>query len=81
MKVKSLPSGCKHHPDCFTCPFPDCIADAPIGVEKATRLAKKARILELYDQQHLTVPEIVRETGLSPRTIRYYIRHYPEVRA
>ena len=73
---EKIVSGCKHYPDCFTCPFPDCVADAPIGGEKATRLVKKARILELHTQQHLTVPEIVRETGLSPRTVRYYIRHY-----
>ncbi|MBA7578280.1 hypothetical protein ES708_20142 [subsurface metagenome] len=24
--VKPVESGCRHHPDCFTCPFPDCIA-------------------------------------------------------
>lgn len=21
-------NGCNHHPDCFTCPFPDCIASS-----------------------------------------------------
>jgi hypothetical protein len=24
--VKPVESGCRWHPDCFTCPFPDCIA-------------------------------------------------------
>jgi len=33
-----------NHNDCFTCPYPDCIADAPAVSERA-RLTEEERIL------------------------------------
>lgn len=26
-RMRPMYNGCKHHKDCFTCPFDDCIAD------------------------------------------------------
>ena len=33
--TSGVPNGCKHYPDCFTCPFEDCIYTGPPSGDKA----------------------------------------------
>jgi len=35
-------NGCRNHPDCFSCPFPDCIASARKANPEAQRRYRQA---------------------------------------
>ena len=38
-------TGCQHHDDCFTCPFPDCFYDNPGEARKWLKLEQDRQAL------------------------------------
>jgi len=66
-------NGCKHHPDCFTCPHDECI-EGTIHEDKialARALRKKAHALY---QQGKKPKEVMAELGISQVTAYRYRR-------
>ena len=61
-----IKDGCKYHPDCFTCSYPDCI----IG-NHTVKLRLKAQELKA---QGINKREIAERLGKSERTIERYLK-------
>ena len=61
--------GCQFYYDCFTCPFPDCLADT---IPSLLIDAKRAEARELA-KQGMSEAQIARRVGVAERTVRYYL--------
>ena len=67
-------NGCSLHPDCFTCPFPDCTTSKPLvgGEKRAVRLRlteeQREGIKSLASQGHSRV-QIAGQLGVSRRSV------------
>jgi len=62
-------SGCQLWVDCFTCPYPDCVADT---IPSLLIDAKRAEARELAEQG-MPEAQIARRVGVAERTVRYYL--------
>ena len=74
-----VPDGCKLHPSCETCPFPDCeYSDNPGGGALGkTRLARaKARREETVklDSEGWKVKDIAKHLGVGCTRVSQYLR-------
>ena len=67
-----IDNGCNHHSDCFTCPFHDCIADVQGGYQYIMGQQRRGEVKQLVEQGH-SVKQIVKELGLSERTVRRWM--------
>lgn len=68
-------NGCHNHPDCFTCPYDDCIVgDRAAGYHKP--LEETARELE---QQGLIIREIAQTLGKTAKQVRRYLKKGKEM--
>ena len=67
-------SGCRHHPDCFTCPFVDCILgdDAYRDFSKERTRERHMAIAQTARADGLLAAE--REYGVTTRTIYRALR-------
>ena len=61
--------GCQFYYDCFTCPFPDCLADT---IPTLLTNAKRAEARELAEQG-MPKAQIARRLGVSRMTIYKYL--------
>jgi len=60
--------GCQYHPDCFTCPFPDCVK--PQDGKGTKRFHGKTRLtVQRLARQGLKPEEISGQLGISLRTV------------
>lgn len=64
-------NGCRIHPDCFTCPLPDCLWGGYTG-DKSVVQRESAIILFLAGERRVNV--IASQMGLPSRSIRAYLR-------
>ena len=58
-------TGCKYHPKCLECPFPDCIAELNTG--QAKRQVRLRQILT--SGGNLSMRELTEKLGVSKRTL------------
>lgn len=56
-------AGCEHHPECLTCPFPECLLDLP------KMASRDAKILWALRHTTLGQAEIGTLYGASARTV------------
>ena len=61
--------GCKFYYDCFTCPFPDCLADT---IPTLLTNAKRAEAKELAEQG-MAKQDISERLGVSKRQVERYL--------
>ena len=70
-------NGCQHHPDCFTCPFPDCVLSRKDMARKWLQERRDRLVLQEVERENLT-PEVAAERlGV---TVRTYYRMKERVR-
>ena len=62
-------SGCQLWVDCFTCPYPDCVADT---IPSLLTDAKRAEARELAEQG-MSKAEIAQKLGIAERTVSRYL--------
>ena len=67
-----MKKGCKLHNNCFTCPFPDCIANRYVSPAKQTR---QKQIVDLI-VQNKHPREIATEVNVSLRTVQRHMRRF-----
>jgi len=72
--IRTGDAGCSLHPDCFTCPFPDCRYNEPAG-ERSLKMRALAQKAPWLREQGLTWAAIARRLGVSPPTLRYARRN------
>ena len=71
--IPFVSNGCKHHSDCFTCPFPEDRLPCDGFVPKSNRVnIEKAQQLE---GEGLGIPQIAEKLGKSIRTIQRYLNN------
>ena len=68
-----VPNGCRHHSDCFTCPFDDCI-DGILYKEKVTMSRAVRNQAHALYRQGKTAKEVMAELGVSQVTAYRYRR-------
>lgn len=73
--IKAGNMGCSLHPDCFTCPFPDCREDLVNG-EQSIRVQVLAQKATWLRRQGLRWGMIARQLGVSEVTLRYARKKY-----
>jgi len=61
--------GCQFYYDCFTCPFPDCLADT---IPTLLTNAKRAEAKELAEQG-MAKQDISERLGVSKRQVERYL--------
>ena len=61
--------GCQFWHDCFTCPYPDCLADT---IPSLLIAAKRAEARELAEQG-MSKAEIAQKLSISERTVKRYL--------
>jgi len=66
-------NGCKHHPDCFSCPFDDCI-DGMIYDSKRIMCQKLTAQAHALFKQGKAVREVMNTLGVSQRTAYRYLK-------
>lgn len=59
--------GCQHWPDCFTCPFFDCILS--LGHPRAKSIQARRRRIQRLLEYRMPVGEIARTLGISKVTV------------
>ena len=64
-------NGCLHHPDCFTCPFPDCVE--LLSVQTVHRAVRNERVLRAYRNGE-SRGQICRHEGLSYSAVLRIVR-------
>ena len=64
-------NGCLHHPDCFTCPFPDCVE--LLSVKTVHRAVRNERVLRAYRNGESRV-SISRRECVSMETVRSILK-------
>lgn len=69
--VARVVSGCCLHPDCFTCPLPDCLYQSRRGQQWQ---ATHSRIMALVGQGTSRV-KISRDLGVAERTVYRHLKH------
>lgn len=66
-------NGCKHYPDCFSCPFDDCIDGMIYDSKRVLCQTLKQQAHALYKQGR-AVREVMEVLGVSQRTAYRYLR-------
>jgi hypothetical protein len=66
-------NGCAHHPDCFSCPFDDCVEGTIHNSQRAMCRTLKAQTQALR-KQGKKVCEIMDTLGISQRTAYRYLK-------
>ena len=66
----SRENGCKHHPDCFVCPEPDCIANETFHTLAANHKQEREERVGALKRQGKTASDIAKEIGAPVSTIR-----------
>ena len=61
-------NGCHYHGDCFTCPFPDCIADSQGAYNYYMGQKRRAEVKQLLGQGY-SEKYVAGQLGLSLRTV------------
>ncbi len=69
-----LDTGCEASASCLTCPLPQCKFDDPIWYQAYKREGRDTEVLAAYTDEGLSVFEVARRFGLSPRTVHRVIR-------
>ena len=64
-----IQSGCRLYPDCFSCPYPDCITDRIPSLLKATKALEVRELAE----KGVSMAELAKRFEVSTRTIRNYL--------
>lgn len=67
-------TGCDLYPSCLNCPLPRCRYEEPGGVAAMLRPGRNANILQLRDQDGMTVDQLAEVFGVSRRTIFRVLR-------
>uniref|UniRef100_A0A6M3KGZ8 Putative DNA binding, helix-turn-helix domain containing protein n=1 Tax=viral metagenome TaxID=1070528 RepID=A0A6M3KGZ8_9ZZZZ len=65
-------NGCELYPDCFTCPFTDCLIGKK-GISKSQLRREHARLLM---QKGKPVNDIAEQLGVTPRQVLRYKQTY-----
>tara|TARA_Y100000310_G_C20386085_1_gene670483 strand:+ start:380 stop:742 length:363 start_codon:yes stop_codon:yes gene_type:complete len=65
-KLPELESGCQHHEDCFTCPFPDCL----VGTRRPARAVKRRGAIREMKARGHSKKEICKHFGVCYRTVQ-----------
>ncbi len=66
-------NGCKHHKDCFSCPFDDCVEGTIYNSKRVVCRTLKAQAQALR-KQGKKVCEIMEMLGVSQRTAYRYLK-------
>ena len=70
---EQVPNGCKHHPDCFSCPFDDCMEGVIYNSKRIVCQTLKAQAHALF-RQGKAVREVMDTLGVSQRTAYRYLK-------
>ena len=81
-KPESKPSdreskGCKLCPNCFDCPFPDCVECIPDGFNRI-ELARRDKAIYSFRMKGVSKKRIIKKFGISSRSYHRIIQTYKQ---
>ena len=62
-------NGCEASDTCLDCPLPRCKYDDPVWYRRNRRLARDFRIVQVMQQEALTIEQTAERFAVTPRTI------------